>query len=573
MRLKIGSKINALAVFLILMTLVVSLVSFSRIALVNKETKEIAQYYLPLIQIISNVDQIILGQELRFSQILENQKRPIEDLEFSDDKIKAFNLGTRIIDKKLIEALKIVNDGLHSSKLSIDTVEFKNIEKEIHAIEIDHREFCRLNLVVLEKLKNKEEAKTFVSDMQDNRRKINHSVSTLLNKLESFTLSSSQTSDQHEAHVLKVNSLVLGSTSLLGLILALFISKSLVRPIHQLVKGTRSIADGNLETEVTVSSKDEIGELAGSFNQMVSELRVKERIKKTFGKYIDPRIVEQLISESDGGKFQGEKRNMTVLFSDIKGFTHISENMTPDLLVKVINLYFTVMSQAVSKYEGVIDKYIGDAVMAFWGPPFTSEKDHPKLACFTALEKMAQLDVFREQVKQFFEPGQSIPEFDIRIGIATGDMIVGNVGSDLAQGYTVLGDTVNTGSRLEGVSKVYGTRILIHEQTQKVAGDFIETREIDSIQVVGKDEPVRIFELIGKKNEVDENILKLKFQFEKGLQAYRNKDWSHARQLFNECLQIKPDDSPSKVFLDRIAHFEKNSPEKSWDGTWRLTKK
>ena len=194
-----------------------------------------------------------------------------------------------------------------------------------------------------------------------------------------------------------------------------------------------------------ITSRDEIGRLTQSFNSMVGELRVKAQIRDTFGKYVDPRIVAGLIDRPELTDAKGSRREMTILFCDMKGFTAFSEGMTPAGLVNVLNRYMTVMSEPVRNNNGIIDKYIGDGIMAFWGPLFTSSEEHPGLACLAALIQLAGLTAFRAELPELTGFRRGYPEIDACIGIATGDVVVGNIGSDETRTYTVIGDTVNLG--------------------------------------------------------------------------------------------------------------------------------
>jgi class 3 adenylate cyclase len=229
--------------------------------------------------------------------------------------------------------------------------------------------------------------------------------------------------------------------------------------------------------------------------------------------------------------------------------------MTPAALVNVLNRYMTVMSDPVRRHDGIIDKYIGDEIMAFWGLPFTGAEEHPRLACLAALDQLAGLTAFRAELPELTGLRRGVPEIDIRIGIATGDAVVGSIGSEQTRNYTVIGDTVNLASRLVGANKTYGTRALVSEATSRFAADLVEAREIDSVIVVGKTEPHRIFELLGRKGEVAGERLALRDAYVGALSAYRRKAWDEARAGFENCLAIAPDDGPSKVFLKRIAQF------------------
>jgi adenylate cyclase len=257
----------------------------------------------------------------------------------------------------------------------------------------------------------------------------------------------------------------------------------------------------------------------------------------------------------------------------MKDFTTFSEGMTPAALVTVLNRYMTVMSEPVRRNSGIIDKYIGDAIMAFWGPPFTGADEQARLACLAALEQLAGLAAFRAELPDLAGIKRGFPEIDIRIGIATGDVVVGSIGSEQTRNYTVIGDTVNLASRLEGANKAYGTRVLISEATNHLAADVVETREIDAVLVVGKTEPQRIFELLGRSGEVGHARLALRDAYVEALDAYRREAWEKARAGFESCLAIDPCDPPSKIFLDRIAQFRVTAPCIDWNGVCSLVEK
>jgi adenylate cyclase len=269
----------------------------------------------------------------------------------------------------------------------------------------------------------------------------------------------------------------------------------------------------------------------------------------------------------------GEKRVMTVFFSDLAGFTTMCEQLTPDGVVRFLNQYFTLMAEPIRDHKGILDKFIGDAIMAYWGPPFTGNKEHAALACFAALDQMARMERFRAMLPDITGLRKGLSRVDVRMGITTGDVTVGNIGSESARGFTVIGDIVNLASRLEGANKEYGTGILISEDTWTMAKDAVEVREVDSIRAVGKSEPVRIFELLGRKGQVDPATIELKTRFEEGLAQYRNGEWDPAEACFQACLGIKPGDGPSQVFIARLQHFRHNPQSRRADGVWDLTRK
>ena len=358
----------------------------------------------------------------------------------------------------------------------------------------------------------------------------------------------------------------------LGLVFAALVSGGMARPVRRLLEGARAVEAGRLDETLTVTSQDEIGHLTTAFNRMVEQLRHKERMRATFGKYVDPRIVEGLIDRPTLA-VDGQRRVMTVLFCDVKGFAGASEGMTPQGLVKVMNRYFSVMSAPIRDHGGVIDKYIGDAIMAYWGPPFTDNKDQGRLASQAALDMLERVVSLRAEFPELLGV-RSLPiVFDIRIGIATGEALVGSIGSELMMSYTVMGDTVNLASRLEGANKVYGGHVLVSAATIAGANDAIETREIDRIILVGQTQPQTIFEIMGRKGELSPVQVELRNHYSEGLAAYRTRHWDEARRAFAAALESVPDDGPSMTFIRRIDGLATNPPDDGWDGSWHLEQK
>jgi len=235
--------------------------------------------------------------------------------------------------------------------------------------------------------------------------------------------------------------------------------------------------------------------------RILTEEKEKKFIRNTFSNFVSKVIVDELLKHPEMIKLGGERKEITVLFSDIRSFTTLSEKYQPEEIVGILNNYLSRMTTTIFKYEGTLDKYVGDEIMAFWNAPLPQE-DHATLACLTALEMMKELDLFNQEMP---------PEYrlNIGIGINTGDAIVGNMGSTSRMDYTLIGDTVNTGARLEGTNKIYSTNIIISEFTYEKVKDFFICRLLDKIKVKGKSIPVSIYELVDVKEGFDiESLLK-----------------------------------------------------------------
>ena len=297
-----------------------------------------------------------------------------------------------------------------------------------------------------------------------------------------------------------------------------------------------------------------------------TEGKEKRQIKNAFQFYLSKSVVDEVLDDPTKLSLGGEKRVCTVLFSDIRGFTTISERLAPEKLTALLNEYLTPMTNIVFKHEGTLDKYMGDAIMAIFGAP-VAHPDHAARSCLTALEMMEKLEVLHADWR-----GVGLPELDIGIGVNTGPMSVGNMGSKVRFDYTVLGDNVNLGSRLEGINKQYGTNIIVSEYTYNYAKDAIYARELDSVRVKGKRDPVKIYELLGAGTPGEEHR-QFMDHFHEGLSLYRAQQWDNAIKLFKHVRTLRKDDFTSGVYISRCEAMRSQPPAADWDGVFTMTTK
>ena len=302
--------------------------------------------------------------------------------------------------------------------------------------------------------------------------------------------------------------------------------------------------------------------------QYFTEGRQKRQIRSVFQRYLPPTVVNEVLKVPlDQLKLGGDRRELTVSFSDIEGFTSISEALDPEQLVSMLNVYLSEMSDIVSRTGGTLDKYIGDCIMAFWGAPLPVENGAVQ-ACRAALECNERLNGLREEFA-----ARGLPRIYARIGINTGDMLVGNMGSNQHFSYTVMGDAVNLASRLEGANKQYGSYLMISETTRERTGAAFETRALDLLKVKGKSQPVAVYELMSAAGELTQERQALRRAYEEGLELYRARQWERAVAAFEAALAIAPEDGPSKTYKQRCEHYRASPPPEGWDGVYTMTTK
>jgi class 3 adenylate cyclase len=362
-------------------------------------------------------------------------------------------------------------------------------------------------------------------------------------------------------------------SSILGLSVAAIAAVRLIRSIKSIVRGAEAVEGGNLDTQIEIASRDEIGRLAASFNRMTEGLRMRDRIRDMFGKYVDRRIAEQLIESRTLLGERGDRREVAVMFCDLAGFTALSERVEAERLVQFLNAYFSLIAREITTTDGIIDKYIGDAVMAYWCPPFVPQDEVALRSADAALLCLDQVPAIAAASREIFERGAQAFDPRIRIGIASGQSITGSIGAEERRNYTVIGDTVNLASRIEGANRLYRTTNLVSGRTAEAIGANFELREIDTVLLPGIDVPQAIFEILGRAGRISALKQDLRTRYALALAAYRRADWPAARRHFSDCLSISPEDGPTRTMLKRIETLTAMpAMAGSWSSVWRLTK-
>jgi adenylate cyclase len=292
----------------------------------------------------------------------------------------------------------------------------------------------------------------------------------------------------------------------------------------------------------------------------------KRKAVSTFSLYMHPTLIKQMLSHPESLKLGGEEKELTALFADVRGFTTLSEGLTPSQLVDLLNEYLSEMTELIFKNWGTLDKYIGDAIMAFWGAP-VPQADHAMLACRTGLEMLQALSRL-----QAGWDARGVPRLGIGIGINSGPMLVGNMGSKRRFDFTVMGDSVNLASRLEGINRQFGTSLIVSESTLRLVREQVVARELDLIRVKGKMQPVKVYELLGLAADAPQ-YSDLVSRFESGLEAYRSGQWRTAIEILEALLRDHPQDGPSQVFIKRCQDLLAQPPEGTWDGVFVMKSK
>jgi class 3 adenylate cyclase len=575
-RFTIARKFVGLSVILLAVMLAAAVYDFIQAASIDREAAVLVQALEPLKQEIASIAQATAEEELASERALRYGGPNVRNTARHAEQLARFEKYNKEIDARLA-ALTAHIRTYQDADISTNTavvlgrlqLESETVRREHSAYREAVRAFLAPGLVAIEgtglretNAINSEKRVLFALErMSDEAAALARNDEARLAGLE------------RRSFVVSIENLALAVFAFLaGSVISLLLTKRMLTPVRSLIAGAEEVGRGNLDVTLPTSATDEIGQLSHAFSDMVEELRNKAAMRDTFSSYMDPRVVDRLLGTGRAELEAGEKREMTVYFSDLQGFSAISETLTPTALVRLINRYLAYAGEPIALHQGVIDKYIGDAVMAYWGAPFSSE-DPALSACRAALGQRQQLALLQRELPDILGLRRGAPTMAARIGLATGDVVLGSIGSLTSKNFTIMGDTVNIASRLEGANKAYGTLILADEATVLQVRHRVEVREIDLLAPAGKTEAMRVFELLGEIGAVAAEQIELRDAFEAGLAAYRAGEWDSAEARFDECLRIVPDDGPATTFLERVATFRRFSPASDWGGVWQSVTK
>jgi adenylate cyclase len=569
----IRRRIVAIAVGLIVLMVATSVLSMVMVGRVGHLLDELTARYIPANAHLTRINILSLERSLALRRmVIAKMQEPPDEIGYKARK-QLYDAKDAEVESEAQAARNLINAIIEDTATPSDNAALARIESRIDSLMSEFRRHLKQEsgeLLSALDVRDFAAVRRSLARVDALRDELNEKMETVRAEMVKTSYGAIATIRSQQNQAVLTSAVVTVLAAIVGLIFANLVSGGIISSVRQLLEGTRAVEAGQLNQSIDVTTGDEIGQLAAAFNRMVVQLRDNQRIRETFGRYIDPRVVEGLIDNPAVTGAEGQRRVMTVLFCDLKGFTSLSEGMTPQGLVKVMNRYLSIMSEPIRTNRGIIDKYIGDGIMAYWGPPFVGEADHARLACLAAMEMIERIATLRQEIPELLGVrGTPMEKCDLRIGVATGEALVGSIGSDVMMSYTLMGDVVNLASRLEGANKAYGTRNLISERT--IAAE-VEVREIDRVVVAGHTHSEIIFEILGRTGELTPQQLLSRDKYLEGLAAYREQRWDDAVLALDASLEAMPGDGPSTALLKRVESLKTNPPSQGWDASWHIEK-
>jgi class 3 adenylate cyclase len=535
-RQSIKRQIVSIAVGLIVLMIITSVLSMVMAGRIAHQLDELTTKYFQAYGHLARMNIRSLERALALRRmVIAKMQEPPDEVGYAD-RLRTFEAKGREVEQEAEAARKLIIAIIEDVTTDSDNAALARVETRIDDTNKDLRRHLNDENAQLFPLINARDfagIRRSLARIDTLRDETNEKIETIRGEMMAQVRLDAMTTMRDQQRAILISAIVTALAAILGLVFAVLVSSGITRPVQRWLEGTRAVEAGRLDGSIGITTRDEIGQLSAAFNRMVERLRHNERIRETFGRYIDPKVVEGLIDRPALAATEGQRRVMTV----------------------------------------IIDKYIGDAIMAYWGPPFIEEADQACFACLAAIDMIGRIPTLRKELPELLGV-RSIPmECDIRIGIATGEVLVGSIGSEFMMSYTVMGDTVNLAARLETANKLYSSRSLVSETTFVAARAEIEAREIDRIVVVGQTSPQVVFEIMGLKGDLNTEQLLLQTRYTEGLAAYRTRRWDEARSAFNAALEAVPGDGPSITLVKRVDSLQANPPAENWDGSWRLDQK
>jgi class 3 adenylate cyclase len=575
-RTSIKQKIVGIAAGLIVLAVITSLLSMVMSARVGHLLDELTSRYVPAYGDLARANIKSLERSLALRQmIIARMQTPPDEAAYAAH-LKNFQALGPEIEKEAQAARDQIVAIIEDTSTPSDNAALGRLDDRIDTAVNDlHRRLDEQDQLLLKQLdmRDFDAARRTLGQADVLRAEFGRKIDAIRADMLTQVHGSAGTVIRQQNQAIIISAVVTVIAAVLGFVFAMLVGSGITGPVLRLLEGTREVEAGRLDRPISVTTRDEIGLLSAAFNRMIERLRQNQRIREVFGRYVDPRVAEGLLDQSALAAAEGQRRVMTVMFCDMKGFTTLSEGVTPQGLVKIMNLYLSTMSEPIHANSGVIDKYIGDAIMAYWGPPFIEDAEQARLACLAALDMIGRVAKLRLDLPELLGVRAIPADCDIRIGIATGEALVGSIGSEYMMSFTVLGDNVNLASRLEGANKFYGSHCLISEATAKACGDAVELREIDRVVAVGQTHAEIVYEILGRKGELTPAQIEARSRYAEGLAAYRAQHWDSATSAFAAARAAVPDDGPSLALMERIHGFKASPPAEGWDGAWHLERK
>lgn len=570
--LPVSLKIYGICLVMLSFLLLVAGGNYLRMTRVKQEVQDVAEFITPIAKNVRQTYLLALEQEILVERILrqklnvtatEHGSSAVPKSEASISEVSRVEwqsldaLNTRV-NQLLMQTMSLAEEAIQGSNIRNDIVAFARLSPALEQLQEDHQRLQNYNKLIIEEFSPQNSLLDDVLIRQLNSQEdvFNSRITNLQSRLNGF-IQLSVLEIQHQDHsLLWFNGILTSLAFLAGILIAWFTSAKVTSPLKQLVKGGKLILQEQFSTKLSINSHDEIGELTQSFNQLMSEVAKKEKIRASFQDYIDPRIVKLIAQHPE--QLTGMRNEGSVLFSDLSKFSSLSETLSPEALVAVINEHYNLSGNAILRVGGLVDKYVGDAIVAYWSPPFTDPSSHARLACRAALKHLEQMQQLRLSLPDLVGIRKGLPRIDIRIGVATGDIIAGNIGTEKKRSFSILGAPLVDAEALEQANKTFGTSILVTQATKEQAGQEFVFRFAGYLDA--PKDAVALYQLYNYRDALSDTEINKFEELEAYIRRWLKRPDESNSEIFSTYLetflQTTPDDKLARYYLNSLQNSD-----------------
>ncbi|BDX05039.1 adenylate/guanylate cyclase domain-containing protein [Planctobacterium marinum] len=547
----ITTKIFAISVSVLLLLLIIAISTHLKIRTINTEVKYLAEHILPTVRLIDEATINMLEQEVHVERLLKLYHSPQTSNNSVDHEREQLELHFQRANRSLLAAEQLLAQALVAMPVWLsDTLTGNSIEGVIKVREENHQYHERAVFLIQhlddETLTNVKEVELKLATAEN---ELNRDAENVLSHLQNFAITTAQQAERHQEAILWQNLVLSVIAILVGLIYAGFLSRKLSQPVRELNEQVCRALEAKDYQDVTARSNDEVALLTSRFNLAMTTLRRSEQFKDMFGQYLDPRLISQLESNVVSVNLDGERQRVTVILSNLEGLTLRSGALNPEQLVMLINRYLEIQLSASSEYRGILNFTLTE-ILSFWTHPFSEQQQQSDHACHMLLAQIQGVGQFKDFLAQSEPHIFANDELEFRAGLASGDLVVANMGPSGARAFTVIGDEVNAASRLKGVARFFAINAVLSDEIVQSLSDKFVVRPLGWVKVPGKEDPIKTWHLMGYQKDLSQGQLNALAIFNEAFNKFEQRDFAAASQGFQQYLLETPEDSVTVKFIE-----------------------
>ncbi|MCC2608128.1 adenylate/guanylate cyclase domain-containing protein [Planctobacterium marinum] len=571
----ITQKVFAIAASVLLLLLLIAANTHHKIRSVNAEINYLARYIIPVVQLIDDATIAMLEQEIHVERILSWQQQPVRQSHLVDAEKALWHQQYNQADRLLAEAVKQLTLADNRVPASLHTAPDSAILRAVEQIRsANQRYYAHTRALLQEDAQNTASSEKHLpgQTLSQEENALNRIAEDALSQLQNYAITTSQRAQLHQESVLLQNTLLTLITLITGMVYAAILSKKLSRPVTELNQQINHLLAQEQLSQVQARSHDEVAVLTQRFNLALDTLRRAEHLKDVFGLYLDPQLIEQLEQRTLDYNVAGERQCVTVILSNLEGVDALANNLSAEQFIRLLNQYLDIQLGISREFRGILNFSLTE-ILSFWTHPFSEQHTQNNLACHMLLSQLTGVAQFTQIVQKQYPNNVTDNAMQFRAGLASGELVVANMGPSGARSFTVIGDEVNAASRLKGVARFFKVNLVLSEDVVGSLDEAFIIRPLGWVKVPGKDDPIKVFHLMGYRKDYSPHSLAQLDSYVEGLRLFESRQLPEATSLFQEYLTSQPEDIAAKKYLALCQQWQNGLEPPADTFYWEIAQK